>query len=187
MHTPPELIILDRDGVINADSPNYIKSVSEFHPIEGSLQAIKNINDLSIPVCVATNQSGIGRRFYDESTLHQIHEHLDLSLRSIGAHIDSYFFCPHLPCDQCDCRKPKPGLLRQALRDFSVQSIGACFVGDSIRDLEAAYAADVAPHLVLTGNGMNTLPSVESFPTHIEIHDSLYDFSLWLMKHVTTS
>ncbi|MCS5709805.1 D-glycero-beta-D-manno-heptose 1,7-bisphosphate 7-phosphatase [Candidatus Berkiella aquae] len=156
-----KLIILDRDGVINEDSPDYIKSVDEWHPIPGSLEAIALLNQFGYTVAVATNQSGLARGFYDETTLNAIHDKMRLSAKTVGGHIDSIFYCPHGPNDHCDCRKPKPGLLQQIAAHYQISLTTVPYVGDSYRDLDAANRAGAVPILVLTGNGHKAL-SVDS-------------------------
>jgi len=152
-----KLVILDRDGVINEDSPHYIKSSHEWHPIKGSLEAIAELNQLGFTVAVATNQSGIARRMYDEVTLKNIHEKMHRAVNAVGGKIDSIFYCPHGPDDNCDCRKPKPGLLQQIAKHYEIDLGNVSCVGDSYRDLQAASHAGATPVLVLTGNGRKTL------------------------------
>lgn len=151
------LIILDRDGVINQDSDNYIKSPAEYIPLPGSLEAITRLNNAGYTVAVATNQSGIGRGLYDQETLDAIHAKLSGLLAELGGHIEGIFFCPHTPDDQCDCRKPAPGLLQQISEHFGVPLLGVPLVGDALRDLQAARAVGASPILVRTGKGMRTL------------------------------
>lgn len=151
------LIILDRDGVINQDSDNYIKSPEEYHLLPGSVEAIARLNQAGYTVAVATNQSGIGRGLYDLETLEQIHAKLENALAAVGAHVDGIFFCPHTPEEQCDCRKPAPGLLQQISEHFAMPLIGVPMVGDALRDLQAARAVGASPMLVRTGKGMRTL------------------------------
>ena len=153
----PRLIILDRDGVINHDSDNYIKSPEEFVPIDGSLEAIARLNQAGWQVAVATNQSGIARGYYDLATLARIHDKLARLLAEAGGRVHGVFFCPHGPDDGCTCRKPAPGLLEEIGRRFQVSLAGVPVVGDSLRDLEAARAVGARPILVETGKGPRTL------------------------------
>lgn len=152
-----ELIILDRDGVINYDSPNYIKSPAEWIPIPGSLPAIARLNQQGYKIAIATNQSGIARGYYDEAMLTAIHQQLQAQLALVGGHIDAIFYCPHLPGSGCLCRKPAPGLLYQARDYFAIPLDKALMIGDSLRDLQAAEAAGCPSILVKTGNGASTL------------------------------
>lgn len=160
-----KLIILDRDGVINEDSDEYIKSPEEFIPISGSLPAIAKLNHAGYVVVVATNQSGIARGYFDEATLQAMHEKLHSLLAAEGGKIDRIYYCPHGPNDKCDCRKPKPGMLRQILADYNMDPVNVVGIGDSFRDLQAAYAVGIKSILVRTGKGIKTesqLPSEAS-------------------------
>ena len=151
-----KLVILDRDGVINFDSDQYIKSVEEWKPIPGSLQAIARLNHAGYRVVVATNQSGIGRGLFEMDTLNAIHEKMHKATALVGGRIDAVFFCPHTNTDNCECRKPKPGMLRQIAGRFNVDLTGVPAVGDSLRDLQAAAAVGARPLLVRTGKGVKT-------------------------------
>jgi D-glycero-D-manno-heptose 1,7-bisphosphate phosphatase len=151
-----KLVILDRDGTINVDSPDYIKSPAEWQPIPGSLEAIARLQQADYRVVVATNQSGIGRGLFDTQALFAIHEKLQRALGPVGGRIDAFFFCPHKPDDGCRCRKPQPGMLLEVARRFNVAIEDVLVVGDSRKDLDAAAAAGARPVLVLTGNGAST-------------------------------
>lgn len=155
------LVILDRDGVINEDSDDYIKSPDEWIPISGSLEAIARLNRADYRVVVATNQSGIARGYFDLDTLSQIHEKMYRMLASHGGRIDAVFFCPHAPEDACSCRKPQPGLLQEISSRLRVPLGAVPAVGDSLRDLQAARAVGATPILVRTGKGERTLESGE--------------------------
>jgi D-glycero-D-manno-heptose 1,7-bisphosphate phosphatase len=152
-----KLIVLDRDGTINHDSEQFIKSPDEWRPIPGSLEAIARLNHAGYRVVVATNQSGIGRGLFDMGTLNAIHEKMHRALAHVGGRVDAVFYCPHAADATCDCRKPKPGLLREVGRRFSVDLAGVPIVGDGLRDLQAAEAVGGQPMLVLTGKGEKTL------------------------------
>jgi len=157
-------IILDRDGVINEDSDEYIKSPDEFILIASSLAAIAKLNQAGFTVVVATNQSGIARGYFDESTLQAMHAKLQTLLAAEGGNIDRIYFCPHGPNDNCDCRKPKTGMLKQILNDYNKDPVNVVAVGDSLRDLQAAQAVGIKSILVRTGKGKKTesqLPSDE--------------------------
>lgn len=164
------LIILDRDGVINFDSPDFIKTEAEWLPIPGSLEAIAQLNQSGYTVVVATNQSGIARGLFDIATLNRIHHKMQQTLTALGGNIHSIYFCPHTPQDNCLCRKPKPGLFHQIAEvfdiDFSKTTVMA--VGDSLRDLEAAFDAGCQPILVLTGNGVKTLEKINKTETSLK-------------------
>jgi len=152
-----KLIILDRDGVINYDSDQYIKSPDEWRPLPGSLEAIARLNQWGYRVVVATNQSGVGQGLYDMDTLNVIHDKMIRSAAQVGGRIDAIFFCPHTNADNCGCRKPKPGLLKEIAARYNVDLAGVPAIGDSLRDLQAAAAVDAQPILVLTGKGEKTL------------------------------
>jgi D-glycero-D-manno-heptose 1,7-bisphosphate phosphatase len=152
-----KLIVLDRDGVINQDSDEYIKSPEEFIPIPGSLEAIARLTQAGWRVVVATNQSGVARGYYDLATLQRIHDKLHRLLAGLGGQIEAIFYCPHGPDDNCDCRKPKSGLFRDIEARLQVSLHGVPAVGDSLRDLEAAIAVGATPILVRTGKGERTL------------------------------
>ncbi len=151
-----KIVILDRDGVINFDSPLYIKSPAEWKPIPGSLEAIARLNQAGYRVVVATNQSGVGRGLFDMDTLNAIHEKMHKAAAAVGARIDTVFFCPHAADSSCNCRKPKPGMFERIAACYNVDLVGVPAVGDSLRDLQAADSAGALPMLVLTGKGEKT-------------------------------
>ncbi len=171
-----ELVILDRDGVINEDSDEYIKSPEEWVPIAGSIQAIARLNHAGYRVVIATNQSGIGRGLFDIDTLGRIHEKMCLHLEQAGGTVDSIFFCPHAPEEECDCRKPLPGLFIDIERRLGKELRGVYAVGDSLRDLQAAQAVGATPVLVKTGKGMRTLESDDELVGQVLQFDDLYSF-----------
>ncbi len=156
-----KLIILDRDGVINQDSDNFIKSVDEFIPLPGSIEAIARLNQMGYRVAIATNQSGIARGYYDLDTLNAMHDKLRSELATHGGCIDMIAFCPHGPDDNCECRKPKPGMYNDIARRFDVPLSGVPVIGDSLRDLQAAQAVGARPILVRTGKGERTIAKAE--------------------------
>jgi D-glycero-D-manno-heptose 1,7-bisphosphate phosphatase len=151
-----KLVILDRDGTINHDSDQYIKSPAEWKPIKGSLEAIARLTQAGWHVVVATNQSGIGRGLFDMATLNAIHDSMHRAVHQAGGRIDAVFFCPHADASNCECRKPKPGMLLEIAKRMNVGLEGVPMVGDSLRDLQAASAAGAKPVLVLTGKGKKT-------------------------------
>jgi len=151
-----KLIILDRDGVINYDSDQFIKSPDEWKPIPGSLEAIARLNQNGYRVVVATNQSGIGRGLFDMPTLNAIHDKMHKSLAQFGGRIDAVFFCPHTNEADCSCRKPKSGMMLEISARYGVGLAGVPAVGDSLRDLQAAARLGANPYLVLTGKGSKT-------------------------------
>lgn len=147
------LVILDRDGVINKESRDFVKSADEWIPLDGSIEAIAALTNGGFRVAVASNQSGLARGLFDYSALYAMHEKMRDLVTAAGGRIDHIVICPHGPDDQCDCRKPKPGLLLQVAEHFGADLCGVAFIGDSIRDLEAARAAGARPVLVRSGNG----------------------------------
>ena len=150
---PRPFIVLDRDGVINHDSDDFIKTPDEWLPISGSLEAIGALCDHGFKLVIATNQSGVGRGLYTLGTLEAIHEKMLDCIEEAGGAIEGIFFCPHLPEDECECRKPKPGMLHEAARLFGCEPREMRFIGDSLRDLEAARSVGAEPLLVRTGYG----------------------------------
>jgi D-glycero-D-manno-heptose 1,7-bisphosphate phosphatase len=152
-----KLIILDRDGVINYDSDKFIKSPDEWRPIPGSLEAISRLNHAGFRVVVATNQSGLGRGLFDMAAMVAVNEKLHKAVAQAGGRIDAVFYCPHAADSDCDCRKPKPGLLIEIGQRFGVDLTGVPCIGDSLRDLQAAQAVGAQPILVLSGKGEKTL------------------------------
>lgn len=157
MQTPKKLVILDRDGVINFDSDEYIKSPAEWRAIPGSLEAIARLNQNGYQVAIATNQQAVARGLIDVRMLNAIHQKLHLSALAVGAHINAIFFCPHAVDEFCDCRKPRPGMLTAIGKRFGVGLKGVPMVGDALRDMQAAFEVGCAPYLVRTGKGEKTL------------------------------
>ncbi len=151
-----KLVILDRDGVINQDSDQFIKNTTEWKPIPGSLEAIAKLNHAGYRVVVASNQSGIGRGLLDMGALNAINDKMYRVLAQVGGHIDALFYCPHAAEANCDCRKPKPGMFIDIAQRFNVDLAGVPSVGDSLRDMQAAATAGAQPMLVLTGKGSKT-------------------------------
>lgn len=167
-----KLVILDRDGVINFDSDQYIKSPEEWTPIPGSLEAIARLTQAGFRVVVATNQSGLGRGLFDMAALNAMHNKMHKAVSQIGGRIDAVFFCPHAQDAGCDCRKPLPGMLLEIGERFNVALAGVPAIGDSLRDLQAASGAGARPVLVLTGKGEQTRKA-GGLPAGTEIHEDL--------------
>lgn len=151
-----KLVILDRDGVINHDSDQYIKSPEEWKPIPGSLEAIAKLCQGGYRVVVATNQSGVGRGLFEMDTLNAIHEKMHKAVVQAGGRLDAIFFCPHTNEDKCACRKPKPGMLQEIATRYNADLTDVPVVGDALRDLQSAVAVGAQPILVLTGKGKKT-------------------------------
>lgn len=152
-----KLIILDRDGVINYESADYIKTPDEWMPIPGSLAAIAQLTQAGYTIAIATNQSGIAKGLYDHAALTNIHQKLLLEVKRVGGTIAAIFYCPHGSHEACACRKPKPGLLYQISEHFQLSLKDVPFIGDSFRDIEAARKVGCQPILVRTGYGEQTL------------------------------
>jgi len=170
-----KLVILDRDGVINQDSENYIKSADEWVPIPGSLEAIARLNQAGYHVAVVTNQSGIARGLFGIEDLHEMHKKMDYLLSRHGGRIDAVSFCPHGRDEGCPCRKPSPGMLLQLADRLGIDLRGVPMVGDSLRDLQAAAQVGATPILVRTGKGEQTARD-EALPANTVIHDDLSAF-----------
>lgn len=150
-------IILDRDGVINYDSDEYIKSPDEWTPIPGSLEAIAALNWAGYYVVVATNQSGVNRGLYDRDTLMLIHKKMQSALIEAGGHFEGIFYCPHTPDEKCSCRKPNVGLFNSIIEEYKINLTGVLAIGDKLSDIQAARAVGCKPILVRTGRGAETL------------------------------
>jgi D-glycero-D-manno-heptose 1,7-bisphosphate phosphatase len=175
MNTHLKLVILDRDGTINRASEEFVKTPQEWQPLPGALEAIGRLNHAGYHVVLATNQSGLGRGLLDMAALNAVHAHMGKLLAAAGGRIDAVFYCPHAPDEACHCRKPAPGLLEQIAERYGVSLQGVPFIGDSLRDMQAAEAAGCAPHLVCTGRSADlrgqTLPP--GFPAHTRVHADL--------------
>jgi D-glycero-D-manno-heptose 1,7-bisphosphate phosphatase len=178
-----KLVILDRDGTINEDSDDFVKTPDEWLPLPGSLEAIARLNHAGWHVVIASNQSGLGRGLFDVSTLNAMHAKMHKLLATVGGRVDAIFYCPHGPEDSCRCRKPEPGLFEQIGERFGVDLRNVPTVGDSARDVLAGMAAGCEPHLVLTGKGAayrnRTLP--ETFPAQTRVHADLAAFADFLI------
>lgn len=175
-------IILDRDGVINYDSDNYIRTVSDWQPIPGSIEAIASLSQAGWQVTVATNQSGIGRGLLTEHDLQAIHERLLGSVEAAGGSIHSLTYCPHTPNDMCFCRKPQPGLYHRLAERLGSGLVGVPVVGDSNRDLEAAIAVGARPILVRTGKGGHSMDS--ELAAQVEIYADLAEVAARLIQEM---
>jgi D-glycero-D-manno-heptose 1,7-bisphosphate phosphatase len=156
------LLIIDRDGVVNEESPDYIKSPEEWHAIPGSLEAIARASRAGCRVVIASNQSGLGRGLYNMDALNQIHQKMLRELAAVGGSIEAIFFCPHAPEEDCHCRKPKPGLFEEIGRRLRTSLEKVPVVVDRLSDIKAARAVGAKPYLVLTGHGRATLAEAGS-------------------------
>ena len=151
-----KLVLLDRDGVINEDSQGYVKSVAEWRPIAGSLEAIARLCEAGASVVIVSNQSGLARGLFDQAALDAIHEEMIRKVEAAGGRLAGVFICAHAPDEGCDCRKPQPGLLRRVEAELGVSVEGVPLVGDKPSDLQLARAVGCEPILVRTGKGLAT-------------------------------
>jgi D-glycero-D-manno-heptose 1,7-bisphosphate phosphatase len=177
-----KLAILDRDGVINHDSDQYIKSPAEWRPIAGSIEAIARLNQNGYRIAIATNQAGIGRGLLDMATLNAINDKMMELVFRQGGRIDALFFCPHTAVEECACRKPRTGMLEEIAARFHTELKGVPSVGDSLKDLQAAEAVEAQPILVLTGKGEKTRKDA-GMPKKTLVFDSLAEASRHLILH----
>ncbi|WP_445371935.1 D-glycero-beta-D-manno-heptose 1,7-bisphosphate 7-phosphatase [Methylomonas sp. HW2-6] len=173
-------VILDRDGTINVDSDEFIKSAAEWLPLPGSLEAIAMLNRHGFRVAVISNQSGIARGLFDLTTLDAIHAKMLQLTRAAGGEIEAIYYCPHGPGDICDCRKPKAGLFRRLAQDKQIDLSATFAVGDALRDIQAAQAAGAKPVLVKTGKGMQTLN--DNPQLDVPVFDNLYDAATYIVS-----
>lgn len=181
MNLSSRLVVLDRDGVLNEDSPAFIKSADEWHPIPGALDAVVRLNRAGFRVVVATNQSGLGRGKFSYQALFQMHAKCERALARLGGRIDGWFFCPHHPDAHCLCRKPATGLYDQIARRFDAllsgppdgRFRGVLSVGDALRDVQAARSAGAEPALVRTGKGRDTERALDA--KDVPVFDDLCD------------
>lgn len=178
--TQAKYVLLDRDGVINHDSDDFIKSADEWLPIDKSLEAIALLTKNDYQVVIITNQSGVGRGHYSDEILTDIHLKMMRMVDEAGGKISHIYYCPHLPDANCKCRKPKPGMLLQFSQDVDVSLDDIYFVGDSLRDIEAGINAGAKPILVKTGNGKKTLDANPDL--HVPIFENLYDATEYIVS-----
>ena len=181
-----KLVILDRDGTINEDRDDFVKSPDEWVPLPGALEAIARLNHSGWHTVIATNQSGLARGLFDISALNAIHARMNRELAEVGGRIDAVFFCPHVPDDDCACRKPLPGLFTMIGERYGVSLRETYAVGDSLRDLQAGAAAGCAPHLVRTGKGAllddAALRVIKKTVPHAVFHADLASFAHQLLQ-----
>ena len=179
-----KLVILDRDGTINSDSDDFVKTPEEWLPLPGALEAIARLNHAGWHVVVASNQSGLGRGLFDVVALNAMHAKMQKLLAMQGGRIDAVFFCPHTAEEECHCRKPQPGLFEQIGLRFGVQLAGVPTVGDSLRDVVAGASAGCEPHLVLTGKSEKyramALPA--GLPPGTLVHRDLEAFADFILR-----
>ena len=187
------LVILGRDGILNVYREDHVKSPDEWEPIPNALEAVARLNHAGWHTVVATNQSGIGRGMIDMASVNTVHQRMMQRLAEAGGRLDAVFFCPHTPEDDCDCRKPKPGLMKQIAQRYGIELRTVPMVADTLRDLQAAHAAGCEPHLVRTGRAAaltdkQVVEIVQQVPM-TEVHDDLGEFVDFLLEraHVPSS
>lgn len=168
-----KLVVLDRDGVINHESPDFVKSADEWIPLDGSIDAIAALTRGGFRVAVASNQSGLARGLFGYAALYAMHQKMRDLVSAAGGRINHIVICPHGPDDGCDCRKPQPGLLLQVGKHFDMEMQNVPFIGDSVRDLLAARAAGARPILVRTGNGRKAEAGLPPELSGVEVFDDL--------------
>ncbi|MFL0811201.1 MAG: D-glycero-beta-D-manno-heptose 1,7-bisphosphate 7-phosphatase [Agarilytica sp.] len=178
-------IVLDRDGVINQDSDDYIKNAEEWLPIDGSIEAIAQLSQANYHVVIATNQSGLGRGLFSVADLDAMHQKLFDLVEAKGGKVEGIFYCPHSPNEQCDCRKPKTALLDQIEEEFSITLKGCPFVGDSLKDLQAGKQKSCVPILVKTGKGETTLAKIadDAAFSDVAVYPDLATYTQFLLNH----
>ncbi|MEO8280655.1 MAG: D-glycero-beta-D-manno-heptose 1,7-bisphosphate 7-phosphatase [Ideonella sp.] len=183
---PMKLVILDRDGTLNIDRDDYVTTADEWVPIPGALEAVAALTQAGWHAVVATNQSGLGRGLFDMATLNAMHIKLNQKLADAGGRIGAVFFCPHVPSEECACRKPMPGLLLQIGERYGVDLKTVPAVGDSLRDLQAAQAAGCEPHLVRSGKAEalddDQLADILSKAPGTTVHKDLSAFAEFLIR-----
>ena len=183
---PLKLIVLDRDGTINEDRDDYVKSPDEWVPIPGALEAIARLNHAGWHVVVATNQSGLARGLFDTAMLNEVHIKMNQALARVGGRIDAVFFCPHGPSEGCRCRKPLPGLFELIGERYGIEMAGVPIVGDKLSDLQAGAAVGCACHLVRTGKGARLSDAqITELQLHIpgtQVHADLAAFAEHLIQ-----
>lgn len=179
-----KLVILDRDGTINHDSDDYVKSSEEWVALPGAIEAMSKLHHAGWHLVIASNQSGLGRGLFDVATLNLMHDKLNKALAEVGARVDAIFYCPHTPDDHCHCRKPLPGLFEQIGERFGVQLSDVHAVGDTLRDAQAAASVGCQTHLVRTGNSASLLQDElpDNYPPQTRVHADLGAFADWLLN-----
>jgi len=188
-----KLVILGRDGILNVFRDDHVKSPAEWQPVPGALEAVARLNHAGWHAVVATNQSGIGRGMIDMASVNAVHAYMLKRLVAVGGRLDAVFFCPHAPEDQCDCRKPQPGLMKDIARRYGIDLRNVPMVADTLRDLQAAQAAGCEPHLVLSGRAAALDEArIEQFVAQVpgtQVHADLAAFVEHLLRrgHASTS
>ncbi len=170
-----KLVVLDRDGTLNADPEDFLRSPDDWHPLPGALEALASLHHGGWRLVIASNQSGIGRGLFDVALMNAVHARMHKLVAAAGGRIEAVFFCPHAPDEDCTCRKPAPGLLRQIAQRTGVPLTQMVVVGDSVRDMQAATAVGAQAHLVLTGQSALGRPA--DLPEGVSVHADLSAFA----------
>jgi len=185
MHTT-KLVILGRDGILNEYREGHVTAPEEWRPVPGALEAVSRMNHAGWHVVVATNQAGIGRGMIDMAAVNAVHAHMNHQLMEQGGRVDAVFFCPHTPEDNCDCRKPKPGMVLDIGRRYGVDLSHVPLVGDTLRDMQTAVAAGCEPHLVLSGRAAELdeeqLKALLQQVPQAQLHEDLAAFAEFLLR-----
>lgn len=179
-----KLLILDRDGVINEDSDEFIKNEREWIALPGSVEAIAALYRGGYQIYIATNQSGLGRGLFQQQDLEAMHQKLRRKVAEQGGDIAGIFYCPHKPEAGCNCRKPAPGLLLQIQEHWGSPVSGAPLVGDSLRDLEAGLAAGCRPILVKSGKGAKTWEKMQADNSQLLQQTEVFDDLAAVAQHL---
>jgi len=184
-----KLVILDRNGTLNAHREDFVKSDIEWTPLPGALEAVARLNHAGWHVVIASNQSGLGRGLFDVASLNAMHDKMIKMLAGVGGRVDAVFYCPHSPDEDCDCRKPKPGLFLQIGERYGVDLSQVPTAGDSLRDLQAGAAAGCEPHLLLSGMGAacRGVPLPPEYPPDTRVHEDLAAFVDFLLEREARS
>jgi D-glycero-D-manno-heptose 1,7-bisphosphate phosphatase len=189
----PRLVILGRDGILNVYREDHVKAPDEWEPIPNALEAVARLNHAGWHTVIATNQAGIGRGMIDMASINAVHQRMMQRLHEVGGRLDAVFFCPHTPEDNCECRKPKPGLMKQIAQRYGIEPRTVPMVADTLRDLQAAQAAGCQPHLVLSGRAAHVdeaqLQQMLVAVPQTQVHTSLAAFAEHLLRrdHVADS
>lgn len=182
-----EAVFIDRDGTVNVERSDYVKTLDEFELLPGAVEALARLSALAIPVIIITNQSAIGRGITSAARIDAIHAGLAQRVADAGGRIDAVYVCPHHPEARCSCRKPKPGLLLRAAADFGINLCNSVFIGDSVTDLGAAKAAGCAPILVRTGLQAQQVAELAKVDASMILMDDLTEAVSWLLANASVS
>ncbi|WP_076998517.1 D-glycero-beta-D-manno-heptose 1,7-bisphosphate 7-phosphatase [Variovorax sp. KK3] len=180
-----KLVILDRNGTLNVHREDFVKSDIEWTPLPGALEAVARLNHAGWHVVIASNQSGLGRGLFDVASLNAMHAKMHKMLSAVGGRVDAVFYCPHSPDENCECRKPRPGLFLQIAERYGVDLVNVPVAGDSLRDMQAGASAGCEPHLLLTGMGAacrGVAPLPPEYPANTRVHEDLPAFVDFLLE-----